>query len=160
MWKGGVETKIQGKVAGEGLLKVSVFYRHVARPERAGGRTASCWKGLTSKQRGGGPCCSSVLRGEGTDRASRMPEGGREGGRRATWNQTAHLIDVAVGAAAYALDELEVFLGVPAGQVAHPPPANTHGAPPLRAGSCAPLARRLRRRHPEAEGGRRGEEGG
>lgn len=36
-----------------------------------------------------------------------------------------YLVDVAVGAAADALDELEVLLGVAPGQVAHPPATST-----------------------------------
>lgn len=84
MWKGGVETKIQGKVAGEGLLKVSVCYRHVARPERAGGRTASCWKGLTSKQREGrGGTVLLLCVAGGGDRPGFQDARGREGGRAA-----------------------------------------------------------------------------
>lgn len=39
-----------------------------------------------------------------------------------------YLVDVPVSAAADALDELEVLLGVTPGQVAHPPAGTAHGA--------------------------------
>lgn len=50
-----------------------------------------------------------------------------------------HLVDVAVGATADALDELEVLLGVAPGQVAHPPAA-AHGARARPRSAAAPQA--------------------